>query len=172
MMLNDCSKNKRITRNSENNSAVSKNLSFFTFTILPPQKLKIIPIFFGNAYLQSLSEGKPFFLLDASKTGLTFVVEFSLKIPLCEYIADDIIRHYENGNQTKYVGIFRLNKSSKCRRLEITVCPEVEHACAIMSLTGTSYFNRAIRQWAARKEMLLDEHSLQIRLLDIVGLLN
>ncbi|GFR33821.1 DNA polymerase lambda [Trichonephila clavata] len=85
------------------------------------------------------------------------------------YIADDIIRHYENGNQTKYVGIFRFNKSSKYRRLEITVCPEDEHACAIMSLTGTSYFNRAIRQWAARKEMLLDEHSLRIRLLDIGG---
>ncbi|GFT05172.1 DNA polymerase lambda [Nephila pilipes] len=85
------------------------------------------------------------------------------------YIADDLIRHQQNGDQTKYVGIFKLGRSSKYRRLDITVCTQNEHACAKLFLTGTSYFNRAIRQWAARKEMLLDEHCLRIRLLNIGG---
>ncbi|CAL1267092.1 unnamed protein product [Larinioides sclopetarius] len=85
------------------------------------------------------------------------------------YLVDDLIRHEENGEQTRYVGIFKLGASFKYRRIEITVCTREEYACAILFLTGSSYFNRAIHQWAIKREMVLDEHSLRIRLLNTSG---
>ncbi|GIY72383.1 DNA polymerase lambda [Caerostris darwini] len=85
------------------------------------------------------------------------------------YLVDDLIRHEENGAQTKYVGIIKLKGMTKFRRIDITVCSQEEYACAMLYLTGSSYFNKAIRQWAGRREMVLDEHSLRIRILNIQG---
>ncbi|XP_055930791.1 uncharacterized protein LOC129961022 [Argiope bruennichi] len=85
------------------------------------------------------------------------------------YVVDDLIRHEEIGNQTKYAGIFRLGRIYKFRRIEITVCIHEEYGCALMFLTGSSYFNRAIQQFALKRNMLLDGHSLRLRILNEFG---
>ncbi|GIY27319.1 DNA polymerase lambda [Caerostris darwini] len=80
------------------------------------------------------------------------------------YLVDDLVRHEENGAQTKYVGIIKLKSMTMHRRINITVCARVEYACALMYLTGSSYFNRAIQQRALKRNMVLDEHSLSVKL--------
>ncbi|KFM57987.1 DNA polymerase lambda, partial [Stegodyphus mimosarum] len=78
------------------------------------------------------------------------------------YLIDDLLRHEENGAQTRYVGIIKLTTAgAKYRRISITVCNREEYACALMYLTGSAYFNKAVRQVAFKKNMILDEHSLR-----------
>ncbi|XP_015919320.1 serine-rich adhesin for platelets isoform X2 [Parasteatoda tepidariorum] len=87
------------------------------------------------------------------------------------YLIDDLIRHEENGAQTKYVGIFKLKTDgAKHRRLDITVCTKDEQACALLKLTGPTYFNKAIRQIAKKRNMILDEHSLRVKVINPDGI--
>ncbi|KAG8198299.1 hypothetical protein JTE90_021553 [Oedothorax gibbosus] len=85
------------------------------------------------------------------------------------YIIDDLKRHEVNGSQSKYAGIFRINKFARYRKLDIWVVPYVEKICATLFMTGPSYFVRAMVRRAEKQAMVLDEHGIRHRILNKNG---
>lgn len=58
----------------------------------------------------------------------------------------------------KFMGVSKINKSSKARRLDILLTPEEEFGFAVLYFTGSDKFNVALRSVALEKGYSLNEH--------------
>jgi DNA polymerase lambda len=77
------------------------------------------------------------------------------------FLTDDLVSVEHNGDQKKYLGVCKLpGDNTKHRRLDIIIVPYTEFACALMYFTGSTHFNRSMRNLARRLNMSLNEHEL------------
>ena len=71
-----------------------------------------------------------------------------------------LIDHIAFGNK-KYNGVFKLNKKSPPRRIDILLTNPNEAAFALLHFTGSNEFNKKIRKYCNEKNLSISEHGLK-----------
>lgn len=61
----------------------------------------------------------------------------------------------------KFMGISRLSKKTKARRLDVLLTPEEEYPYAILYFTGSDKFNVALRKKALERGYTMNEHGMK-----------
>lgn len=81
---------------------------------------------------------------------------FVLYLQGIEYVTDVLAV-----GQKKFMGISRLSKNHKSRRLDILLTPEEEYPYAVLYFTGSDKFNVAMRKKALEKGYTMNEHGMK-----------
>jgi len=101
-----------------------------------------------------------------SHEGLLFPLVETLK--KTGFLVDDLVyssdhHEEETGSHMKYFGVCRLpGKGKLARRIDIIIVPFNEYACALLYFTGSTLFNRSMRQLADEVNMYLSQHRLNV----------
>lgn len=77
------------------------------------------------------------------------------------YILQDVLVAKLTQGDVKFLGMFRLNKSSIAHRIDILIIPKEEWYYALMYFTGSQKFNILMRQRALELGYSLNEHGMK-----------
>ena len=71
-----------------------------------------------------------------------------------------LVAHLTEDGNTKYMGLCKLTKKSKARRIDIRFIPYESRAAAILYFTGSGSFNQKMRSEALKKNYTINEYGI------------